>query len=125
MKHFKFFKKVSLLVVLIFVLFSTQIFVVNGSEAQKEKDSKKVKTVFLDNGAFYNELPADFDPINASDEELALYMFPERPTDKEQLEKWKKDVSGKWVKPEVTKLNIKGKSKPVKVNSNIALTICK
>lgn len=32
--------------------------------------------------------PDDFDPVNASDEELKRYCFPERPDDKEELKQW-------------------------------------
>lgn len=44
--------------------------------------------------------PKNWDPINASDNELNYYGYPQRPSDAEELEQWKKLVSTTWVKPE-------------------------
>jgi Concanavalin A-like lectin/glucanases superfamily len=39
------------------------------------------------------EPPSDFEPLKASDEELALYGLPERPTDFEALEEWEEQFA--------------------------------
>lgn len=46
MENFKFFKKLSLIMALAFILTSTQALAVDGNEEQKEKKGEKVKTVF-------------------------------------------------------------------------------
>ncbi|QHW30332.1 hypothetical protein GZH47_05390 [Paenibacillus rhizovicinus] len=50
-----------------------------------------------------HEPPANWNALNASDEELAYYFYPPRPTDPSQLKDWKKVVSGKWEKPKFEK----------------------
>lgn len=47
----------------------------------------------------YNEPPKDFNPIQATDEELKKYGYPTRPTDKDDYEIWKKNVNGTWKIP--------------------------
>ena len=65
--------------------------------------------------------PAGFKPIEASDEELATYGFPPRPTDPSELDKWTKDMSAyrytpvPEVKPSET---VYGIDQPVKSKEN-------
>jgi hypothetical protein len=45
--------------------------------------------------------PARWDPLTASDAELNYYNFPPRPTDPQELERWKSVVLNKrWIWPE-------------------------
>ncbi|WP_294180728.1 G1 family glutamic endopeptidase [uncultured Clostridium sp.] len=45
--------------------------------------------------------------MTATNEELAYYGYPQRPTNKDKMKQWEKIVSTKWVKPSLTKTNIK------------------
>jgi hypothetical protein len=54
-------------------------------------------------------VPADWNPLTATDEELSYYGYPKRPTNENQLKEWQKHVSGKWIKPDFQETNIERK----------------
>lgn len=47
-----------------------------------------------------NPPPSGWDALTASDEELAKYNYPPRPTDAQDLSEWKNIVKGRWIYPE-------------------------
>lgn len=65
-----------------------------------EKVDKNNEAIYLDDHTFYYEVPQNFDPIKATDQELANYGIQKRPTDPVEKSKWEKKMTGlKWVKP--------------------------
>jgi len=81
-----------------FILFSLP-----NANAQANDDERfaKEKVMTLSNGMkiTVRQPPADFNPLTASNEELAYYLYPKRPDDPAELEEWKKRVDFQWVMP--------------------------
>lgn len=92
------FRIISLIVSIVFLSTSGQIALAKNGDPKDQS----VKTVFLDDHTFYKVVPDDFDLVNASDEKLAAYGLPERPSDPIEKEKWKKEMADlEWVSPTV------------------------
>lgn len=74
-------------------------------EEENHTHQKETQKAYVDNNknAYVNfrEPSKDWNPLNATDEELQFYGYPSRPKNKNDLEQWKKIVSCKWVKPEM------------------------
>lgn len=83
-----------------------------------DSNGQNIKTVYLNDHTFYNEIPNDFDPINASDEDLRLYGLPQRPSNPVDLKQWEKQVSGAtWEKPTIQEL-----PKNIRLGGSLQLT---
>lgn len=98
MKMRKLFSSLSLMFVLI-MLFNSLTFAESA-----EKKSVQKELIENGNGEYvtYNEPPANWNPLEASDEDLSYYGYPSRPNTPEGIKAWEKVVSGKWVKPKLS-----------------------
>jgi len=69
---------------------------------------KTINGLTTDDSSVYTQIvPENWDPTNATDEELIKYHFPSRPQDKEKLKRWEMLAKCKWVKPELVETNTK------------------
>ena len=79
------------------------LFSLPNGKVQADDDPRfaKEKVMTLSNGMkiTVRQPPADFNPLTASNEELAYYLYPKRPDDPAELEEWKKRVDFQWVMP--------------------------
>jgi hypothetical protein len=81
--------------------------------AKSTNDTKQLTNTFnktnvrnhnLNEFASFKERPANFNPMNASNEELRYMGIPERPTDKNELQEWNDKIAKAiWVSPGIVK----------------------
>lgn len=74
-------------------------------------------------GIVIHQPPDGWNPLTATDAELAYYNYPPRPqNDPAALEQWKQVVSGRWVRPIFSKSNIQTqRDQPVDVIASPAI----
>lgn len=89
-------------IAVVFVLISTFLLTSTFAYAENSKAQFGKETVTAD-GVVIREPPKDWNALTATDEELAYYGYPARPTDKNQLNDWEKAVGTQWIKPSFEK----------------------
>lgn len=103
------FKVIAMCAILILVFTSIR----QNVYAKSTNDTKQLTNTFnkanvrnhnLNEFASFKERPANFNPMNASNEELRYMGIPERPTDKNELQEWNNKIAkATWVSPSIVK----------------------
>lgn len=96
-------RKLKIFLLMSAFIISFSLFSLPNVKAQANDFSRftKENVITLSNGLniIVRQPPAYFNPLTASDEELAYYFYPKRPNDPTELEEWKKRVNFNWIMP--------------------------
>ena len=88
-----------LLTICIMLLMSTSAFAIPTNSQDSSSIPPQIQG-YQAHQPIINPPPSGWNALTASDEELAKYNYPPRPTDAKDLSDWKNIVKGTWIYPE-------------------------